>query len=99
MHDTTGDHLAGFYIAGTLVLISGLSLLLLPLIEHFQPRRENNLQQIYKAALNKANIQSGLIGSIGGVHLAQLWQLGSPPPEMTIDKPLELNMESMSTQL
>ena len=91
MHDTTGDHLAGFYIAGTLVLISGLILLLLPLVEHFQQRRTHSLEPS-----NKADVQSALIGLIGGVHIALAWQSGSPPPDITTDKPPERYKPRMS---
>ena len=91
MHDITGDHLAGFYIAGTLILISGLILLLLPLVEHFQQKRKYDLEPS-----NKADLQSVLIGSIGAAHLALVWQLGSSPPDMTIDKPPKRNLARMS---
>ena len=83
--------MAGFYIAGTLVLISGLILLLLPLVEHFQQRRTHNLEPS-----NEAFVSSALIGLIGGVHIALVWQSGSPPPDVTTDKPPETYRRRMS---
>ena len=74
--------MAGFYIAGILILISGLILLFLPLVEHFQQKRKYDMEPA-----NKADSQAALVGSIGAVHLALVWQLGLPPPEMTMDKP------------
>ena len=91
MHDATGDHLAGFYIAGILILISGLILLFLPFVEHFQQKRKYNIEPA-----NKANSQAALVGSIGAVHLALVWQMGLVPRDMTMDKLPERNMAKLS---
>ena len=91
MHDATGDHFAGFYIAGILVLISGLILLLLPLVEHFQQKRKYDIEPA-----NKADSLPALVGSIGAVHLALVWQMGLVPRDMTMDKPPGRNMAKLS---
>ena len=91
LHDATGDHFAGFYIAGTLILISGLILLLLPLVVHYQQKRKYDIEPA-----NKADSQPALVGSIGAVHLALVWQMGLVPRDVTMDKLPERNMAKLS---
>ena len=76
LHDASGNHYNGFYLAGSSMLISGLLLLLIPFIKHMK-----NKKKYEREPLIQAKSTTAMMRSVHALHSALEWQLGLPPSE------------------
>ena len=76
LHDASGNHYSGFYLAGSSMIISGLLLLLIPWIEHMKQKRKCE-----REPLIHAKSTTEMMRSVHALHSALEWQLGLPPSE------------------